>query len=45
MVCRWSKLYGEDRAGSQILALSAGATGQMWIKERRTESFAGRAPA
>ena len=45
MVCRWSKLYGEDRAGSQILALSARATGQMWIKERRTESFAGRAPA
>lgn len=40
MVCRfWSKkLYGEDRATSQILALHAGATGQMWIKERRTES-------
>ena len=31
MVCRWSKLYGEDRAGSQILALSARATGQMWM--------------
>ena len=46
MVCRWSKkLYGEDRATSQILALSAGATGQMWIKERRTESFVGRTPA